>query len=103
MFFLLKQISKCDTCFYMHFLSDFQKYSLKFCHKNVRGCFRTFFTDQTFFCPVPYPLNYYLFKVTTFHGVKNENAWTKKNYRGAPGLRISFDQNKIRLRTHVAK
>ena len=55
-----KQISKCDTCFFLHFASAFQKYSFKICsfsHKKVVGYFRVFFTDCTFFRPVPFPIN----------------------------------------------
>jgi len=61
------------------------------------GYFRFFFIDQTFFRPVPYPinkknifltknpLNYYSLKVTKFHrdSVKNESARTKKLQGGA--------------------
>ena len=41
-FFCLKQISKCDTCFYTHFSYElFQIF---------------FYTLQTFYRPVPYPM-----------------------------------------------
>ena len=57
-FFCFKQISKCDTCFYIHFSRAFQK---KVLTKN--------------------PLNYFSLKITKFHGdgVINESARTKIN------------------------
>ena len=77
----------------MHFLSAFQKYSFKICSlvtKKLKAVLEFFSQTRLFSRVVPYPLNYYLFKVTTFHGVKNENAWTKKLQGGAPGLRIAL-------------
>ena len=84
--FCLKQISKCDTCFDIHFSMAFQKYSFQVCsfsHKKVMGYLKFFYTLQTFYRPVFYPmhkknsqknpLNYFLLKVKKFHGnsVKN--------------------------------
>ena len=51
------------------------------------GYFRFFFyTLQTFYRPVPHPLNYYLWKVKKFHGdsVTNESARAKQLQGGAP-------------------
>ena len=52
--FFLKQISKCDTCFYMHFSRLFKKIvfiSVALVIKAL-GYLRFFFTDWTFFRPV---------------------------------------------------
>ena len=76
-FFCLKQISKCDT-----FSRAFQKYSFQICsfsHKNVVGYFRFFFyTLQTFYRPVPYPMrqkkkkiNKKILKITIYEKSKN--------------------------------
>ena len=48
-FFCLKQILKCDSCFYTYFSRAFQKYSFHICsfsHKKVIGYFRVFFTHS---------------------------------------------------------
>ena len=60
--------------------------------KKLWGILDFFHADQTFFRPVPYPinekkyltknpLNYYSLNVKAFHGVKNESARTKKLQR----------------------
>ena len=49
--FCFKQISKCDTCFYMHFSRAFQKNSYRsvaFVTKKILAIL-DFFTDRTFF------------------------------------------------------
>ena len=65
--------------------------------QNSSVLFYIFFTDRTFFHTVFYPinfekyvltknpLNYYLLKVTKFHGdsFENESARSKKNYSGS--------------------
>ena len=56
--FSFKQISKCNTCIFIHFSRAFQKYNFYICsfsHKKVMGYFRFFYTVWNFYCPVPYP------------------------------------------------
>ena len=49
---------KCDTCFYMHVSRAFQKYrSVALVTKKLWAILDFFFTDRTFFRPVPYPIN----------------------------------------------
>ena len=60
-FLCFKQISKCDTCFYMHFSKTFQNYSFRsvaLVTKKMMGNFRFFFTHWTFLrsVSVPYPI-----------------------------------------------
>ena len=80
---------------YMHFLRAFEKYSFLDLQlqsqKKLRAVLDFFFTDRTFFRPIPYPIDFKIFfkllviKSHKFHGdgVKNESARTKK-CRGAP-------------------
>ena len=72
-FFCLKQISKCDTCFYTLFSRAFQKYS----HKKVMGYFRFFFTHSRLFTAL-YPtlcvkkkITKFFFQITIYEKSKN--------------------------------
>ena len=57
-FFCFKLISKCDTCFFVHVSTAFQKYrSVALVTKKLWAILDFFFTDRTFFRPVPYPIN----------------------------------------------
>ena len=117
LFFCFKQISKCNTCFYVHFSRAFLKYSFQICsfiRKKVMGYFRFFYTDRTFYRPVPYSmhkkmflsknhLNFHSLKVTTFHSdsVKDESARTKNTGRGLsnapPPYRLAFKKSMFLL------
>ena len=49
---------KCDTCFFVHVSTAFQKYrSVALVTKKLWAILDFFFTDRTFFRPVPYPIN----------------------------------------------
>ena len=79
-YFCLKQISKCDTGFYIHFSRAFQNYSFQICsfaHKNVIGYLRFFYILWFFIALHPTlgikklpknPLNFYLWKVKKTRG-----------------------------------
>ena len=95
-FFCFKQISKCDTCFYMHFSRSFQNIVFNLYLQSQKNLGYIIFFSQTGFFSVLYklkekyflkknPLNYYTLKVTKFHGdsVKNESARTKQIQGGA--------------------
>ena len=60
-FFCFKQISKCDTSFYMHFSRAFKNIVLDLQLQSQK--FYGFFTDRTFFlpCTQPYKLKKYFF------------------------------------------
>ena len=99
--FGFKQMSQCDTCFYMHVSRTFQKYnfiSLALVTTKNMGYFKFVFSQNgLFYSPLPYPiiflffnknhLDYYSFQVKKkLHGesVKNEIAKTKKLCGGTP-------------------
>ena len=82
-FFCLKQISKCDTCFYTHFSRAFQKYSFQICsfsHKKFMGYILDlyFYTLRTFYRPVLYPMHKKVSKMRVL--------WQKKLEEGAPNV-----------------
>ena len=106
-YFLFKQISKCDKCFYIHFSKALKKYSLQICsfsRKKLWAILEFFFPNWTFsalystLCVKKKLIiqkkssNYYSLKVTKFHGdsVKNESSWTKKTTRGAKRPPLAF-------------
>jgi len=99
--FFSKQISKCDTCFYMNFSRALQKYRLiavALVTKKLWAILDFFFTDRTFFpaCTQPYKLKKIFYYETSFklllikshksHGdsVNIESARTKKTTGGWP-------------------
>ena len=74
-FFLFKQISKCDTCFYTHFSRAFQKYSFQICsfsHKKVMGYFRFFLHTPDLRCE----------SVNRFYTLSTIGTYLLKNVHG---------------------
>ena len=59
-FFCLKQISKCDTCFYIHFSRAFKKYSFRsvaLVIKKLWAILDFFLHLPDFLLPGPYPMH----------------------------------------------
>ena len=74
-FYCLKQISKCDTCFYIHLSRDFQKYRFRSVFIEKFWTILNFYTDRTFYSPVPYLMHKKMYKKSLkFQVIKSQKV-----------------------------
>ena len=92
LFVFFNRFQSFSTSIFPQLLENINFRSVVLVTKKFGAILDFFFTDRTFYRPLPYPmnkkndknpLNYYALKVTKFHGYseKNKSARTKKNYR----------------------